>query len=336
MKAITLVILFFTASLISCEETTAAPATSSTGPAVDLAGAALNSFAEITKQINQLQAVLSQLNGQLTRMVTVSTRLVTGGSGGRVAAADNSVPGLPNLAAGTGGLTGSLFETFNRLTGQLTQIQNTIQQVTGQLQRVVETSTRMITGPALYQDTLPGSGNVIDAVLRTFQSWSAQLDQMNGVLRTMSNQWNRVIQTGTRMITGGNQNNLLYADGSNTSSSGSILPSIPGLPSGIPGVEQLQSFFSALTGQFASFQRILTDMSGQLTRMISFGGRPLAADAAPGASTPQPASGPTSPGDSVLAVVNTLTQQFQQIQAVLAQLNQQMNRMIQTGSKAMG
>ena len=332
MKAVTLVVLFSTFCLISGEGTTSAPPTTA-GPAVDLAGAALSSFTEVTKQINQIQSVLSQLNGQLTKMVTMSTRLVTTGT--TPAAADNSIPGLPNIAASTGGLTGSLFETFNRMTSQLTQIQNTIQQVTGQLQRVVETSTRMITGPALlYQEALPGTGNVIESILKTFQSWSAQLEQMNGVLRGMNKQWNRVIETGTRMITGSRSASHLYADGASGSSSGSGLPGLPGLPSGLPGVEQIQTFFSLLTSQFSAFQRVLTDLQSSLTRMVGFGGRPLAADATSSPSLSLPNA--SSPGDSVLAVVNTLTQQFQQIQKVLAELNQQMNRMIETGSKAMG
>lgn len=331
MQAVTLVLIFSSLSLIWCED---APApSSSAGPAVDLAGAALSSFAEVTKQINQIQSVLSQLNGQMTKMVTMSTRLISGGSGLR--ASDNSIPGFPGNPSS--GLTASLFDTVNRMTGQLTQVQNTIQSVTGQLQRMVETSTRMITGPALYQQAGPGTGNVVDSLLKTMQSWSSQLDQMNGVLRGMNQQWNRVIETGTRMITGGKQTSLLYADSANGSSSspglGSIGSLIPGIPANIPGLEQIQQFFSLLTGQFAAFQRILTDFQGQITRMISMGSRPMAADSLPSGS---PAPGSVSPGDSVLAVVNTLTQQFQQIQKVLAELNQQLNRMIETGSKTLG
>lgn len=314
-------------------------------PAVDLAGAALNSFSEMTKQINQIQSVLSQLNGQMSKMIVMSTRLI---SVPAVRAADpetreDRFPGIP-----AGGLAGSMFETINRLTGQLSVIQNTIQQMTGQLQRVVETSTRMITGPALmYQEAGSVPGNVVESILRTFQSWNSQLEQMNGVLRGMSQQWNRVIQTGTKMITGSGGAAFYQAGDSSsessstpapssTSSSGLGLPSIPSLPAGVPGAAQIQSFFNLLSGQFSAVQKVLTDFSSQLTRMVTFGSGPtFYADQTTGGPAPAP-DVITSPGDSVLTVIRTLTQQFQQIQSVLTELNQQMNKMIQTGSKAMG
>ena len=113
-------------------------------------------------------------------------------------------------------------------------------------------------------------------------------------------------------------------------------------------MDQLQSLFSLLTGQLQSLQRLLTDYTSQLTRMIT-GIRPMlltqgaalnyadvTAPGAPGASTTTTTATGTSPGESVLAVIGTLTQQFTQIQKVLAEMNQQMNRMIETGSKAMG
>lgn len=327
MQAVTVVAFLAVASLVSGQDSTPAV------PTVDLAGAALSSFTELTKQINQIQTVLSQLNGQMTKMVTMSTRLITPPAG-PAHADSNDLPALPNLSQATGGITQSIFATVQQMTSQLSQIQSTIQQVTRQLQQVVETSTRMITGPALYQSGLPaGAGNVIDSILSSFRSWSSQLEQMNGVLRGMSKQWNRVLETGTRMITG-QSGPALYADASTPSSSSSSGSS---LPTSLPGLEQIQSFFSLLTGQFAQFQRILTDFQAQLTRMTrsiipglpGIGGARL---------SPQPLDAPatTSPGDSVLAVVNTLTQQFQQIQRVLAELNQQLNRMIETGSKSLG
>lgn len=301
---------------------------------LDIGSTVLAAFSEVTKQVNAMQSVLSQLNVQLNRMISTSTRLI---AGPELRYSDSDRAGL-----NPGGLAGSLFETFNRMTGQLSSVQTTMQQLSQQLQRVLESSTRMLTGPSLYQSADQDNNNFVESVLRTLESWAKQLQQMNAVLRTMNGQWNRVIETGTRIITGTQQPGAAQYSPQADSGSGNGIAGLPGLPipSGLPGIEQLQQFFGLVGQQLVSLQRILIDFSGQLTRMVSNRGiSPMHQQPEPDqqqATGQGSNAGLTSPADSLLNILNLLTNQFAQVQRVLSDLNGQMNRMLETGTRALG
>lgn len=284
----------------------------------DIPGALVSSFSEVTRQINSLQSVLSELNGQLQRMIETSTRLVTGklnSENSSPVPGVPSVPGLPSIASLQGnpasGLIGTAFSTVQQLTNQLLAVQRSIQEITFQLERVVQTSARIITGPALYADNgLPSAPNVAETALNTLREWTNSLQGMNQVLREMNEQWNRIVATGTRMITGKLQ-------------SGS-LPNVP-------GSEIVNTAVNSISQQVNQMQRVLNEFSVQLTRMLESGTRLVSGLQAEG-TTPLG----SSPGDAALAVVNALTQQFTQVQRVLSDLNGQLNRMIQTSTRIVG
>jgi len=291
-------------------------------PGVDIPGAILSSFNEVTRQVNSLQSILSELNGQFARLVQSGTRLVAG------LEADSpstpQIPGVGNFGA-AGGLVGAAIGSVQQVTGQLTNIQRTIFDMTNQLQRMIETGTRIISGPLHYDNNgapqLPNP-NIADAAFKTFSEWTQQLQSINGVLRELNQQWSRVIDTGSRMITG-----KLVAEES-TPSPASIIPGIGSLP----GSEAFQNALGLFTNQLTAIQRQLTDFSTQLTRMLESGVRAVAG--LDGETTPAPHTGLPSPGESVLNVVNTLTHQFQQVQKVLQEMNGQLNRMFETGTRA--
>ena len=292
-------------------------------PGVDLPGAILSSFNEVTRQVNSLQSILSELNGQFARLVQSGARLVSG------LEADSpstpQIPGVGNLGGAGGGLVGAAIGSVQQVTGQLSNIQRTIFEMTNQLQRMIETGSRIITGPLHYDDSgapqLPNP-NIAEAALKTFSDWTHQLQSINGVLRELNQQWSRVIDTGSRMITG-----KLVAEES-TTSPGSIIPGIGSLP----GSEAFQNALGLFTNQLTAIQRQLTEFSSQLSRMLETGVRAVAG--LDGEATPAPQTGLPSPGESVLNVVNTLTHQFQQVQKVLQEMNGQLNRMLETGTRA--
>jgi hypothetical protein len=289
-------------------------------PGVDIPGALLGSFNEVTRQINSLQSILSELNGQVSRLIQSGTRLVSGLD------ADSNTPTTPQIPnfGNTGGLVGAVIGSVQQVTGQLTNIQRTIHEMTTQLQRMVETGSRIVTGPLHYDDnSLPQlpNPNIAEAALKTFGEWAQQLQSINSVLREMNQQWSRVIDTGSKMITG----KLLAEDQSSSNPIG-----IPGLGA-VPGAEAIQSALNLLSNQFTSIQRALTDFSSQLTRMVESGVRAVGGLDGETASPPS-----VNPGDAVLNVVNTLTQQFTQVQRVLQELNGQLNRMVETGSRVLG
>jgi len=235
------------------------------------------------------------------------------------------VPSIPNFG-NTGGLVGAVIGSVQQVTGQLTNIQRTIHEMTTQMQRMVETGSRIVTGPLHYADdaALPQLPypNIPDAAMKTFNDWAQQLQSINSVLREMNQQWSRVIDSGSRMITG-----KLLAEGTTASPFG-----IPGLGS-VPGSEAIQSALSLLSNQFSSIQRALTDFSSQLTRMVETGVRGLGGLEA---DTPSITPPSLNPGEAVLSVVNSLTQQFTQVQRLLQDLNGQLTRMVETGSRVLG
>jgi len=311
-----LLVILSVAALVSAAPQ--APPMPSIPGGVDIPGAILGSFNEVTRQVNNIQSVLGELNGQFARLVQSGTRLVSG-----LQAESGSGPALPDIGA-AGGIVGAAIGSVQQVTGQLTNIQRTIMDMTNQLQRMIQTGTRIVTGP-LYADNGMGlpqlpNPNIADAALKTFNDWSQQLQSISGVLREMNQQWSRVIETGSKIMTG-----KLMAEETTTHSS-SPLPNLPGM-------EAVQSAMTILQQQFTSIQRALTDFSSQLSRMVESGIRTVAG--LEGESTP---SLPqiTSPGESVLNVVNTMTQQFTQVQRVLQDLNAQLNRMIETGSRMVG
>lgn len=281
-------------------------------PSVDIPGALIGSFSEVTRQISSIQSVLNELNGHLARMLETSTRMITGKLNSESSSASPipSIPGVPNFPGGNpAGLIGTAFQTVQQLTGQLMQVQRSIQEITGQLERVVQTSTRIITGPALYADNgNQSTPNFAEAAIKTLQEWTNSLQGMSQVLREMNEQWNRVVSTGTRMVTG-------------------KLQSGPALP----GADIINTAVNSITTQVASLQRMLNEFSVQLTRMLESGTRLVSGLNAEGTS---PIG--SSPGDSALAVVNALTQQFSQVQRVLSELNGQLNRMIETSTRMLG
>jgi len=272
-------------------------------PQVDIPGAILTAFNEVTRQVQSIQSVLRDLNGQFSRMVASGTRLVAG--------LQQDQPNIPGIG-GANGLVGTVFGSVNEITKQLTSVQRTILDINGQLQRMIETGTRMITGPAFYADNEITPPNIAESTLKVLEDWTKQLQGISGVLRDIQQQFSRTVETGSRMITG-----KLQAEGS-----GNSITSLP--------IEGVQSALNLLTQQFQTLQGVLRDFSSQLSRMVESGSRLVA-----GLQEDQP-SLPSlpSPGDAALAVVGTLTQQFQAVQRVLSDLNSQLNRMVATGTRA--
>lgn len=310
MKLLTFAFAIFTCAL-------AAPQTPSLPGVPDIPGALIGSFSEVTRQINSIQQVLSELNGHLARMLETSTRMITGrlNAEGSTASPVPSIPGVPGFQGNpANGIIGTAFQTVQQLTGQLMQVQRSIQEITAQLERVVQTSTRIITGPSLLyaesNSSLPSAPNFAEAALKTFQEWTNSLQGMNQVLREMNEQWNRVVATGSRMVTG-----KLQAGSGPT----------------LPGAEIVNAAVNGISQQISQLQRVLNEFSVQLTRMLESSTRLVSGLNAEGTS---PIG--SSPGDSALAVVNALTQQFSQVQRVLSELNGQLNRMIETSTRMLG
>jgi len=142
-------------------------------------------------------------------------------------------------------------------------------------------------------------GSTLVSQLGTF---TRQVQGIQSVLTELSSQMNRMISTGSRLVTG-------LADESGPSSIG----------------DNAIQAFSQITSQFQAMQRVLTDLSAQVNRMIASSTRLVAGQSA--------GEGPASIGDNAIQSLTQITAQLASVQRVLTDLSSQFNRMIQTGSR---
>jgi hypothetical protein len=80
-----------------------------------------------------------------------------------------------------------------------------------QLQRMISTGTKLIAGGALYAADAPGTGtastsgpfpNPGEAFINTITDMTRNLQGISSLLREMNGQWSRILETGTKMISG--------------------------------------------------------------------------------------------------------------------------------------
>jgi len=252
---------------------------------VDLGSTIVSQLGTFTRQISGIQSVLSELNAQVNRMISTSSRLVTG-------LADESGP----ASAGDNAL-----QALSQFTNQFAAMQRVLSDLSAQLNRMIASSTRLVSGQSSDNN---GPASIGESALSSLSQITSQLASVQRVLTDLSSQFNRMIETGSRLVSG--------------QESGSGSPA-----------EAVLGTLTQITSQFAAAQRILGELNGQLTRMIASSTR-LVAGLDEETTT---ASGPVSPAEAALQAVNQFTQQFASMQRVLSQLSGQLNRMIETGSR---
>ncbi|KAI1296574.1 hypothetical protein HDE_04913 [Halotydeus destructor] len=198
----------------------------------------------------------------------------------------------PNVA-------GSALGVFTQLTTQLQAAQRVLADLNAQLNTIVASSTRLVSG----QDAAgPASG--FDNVLQTLNSVTGQLQALQRVLTDLSSQFNRMVTTGSRLVSGQNA-------GEATNPAAAIFAGL-----------------AQVTNQFASVQTVLTDLSAQLNQLVATSSRLVSGQQADGAP-----AGPQPPTDQALSALQQVTSQFAAIQRVLTDLSSQLNRMVETGSR---
>ena len=274
-------------------------------PGMDIPGAVLAQVSTLTRQVNGIQSILQELNGQFSRMVATGTRMVAG---------LQAEGGAPNPLA-------ALISPISSVTEQMASFQRTLSDISNQVSRMITSASRIATGnPSLYQDS---QTNYAETFIRTLTDVSKQLSSTANILRDMSNSWNRVIESSSRLVAG--------LEGE--SSSQPAQPSLPSLPSSngsnpmgqitAPAEAFIKGIGSA-TEQLSQVQRVATDMSNELSKMLASGTRVFTGDNRDGTGNPT---------DAAISTLTGLTRQFGEIQNVLRSLNEQFNRMVSSGTR---
>lgn len=275
---------------------------------MDLPGAVIAQVSTMTRQINGIQSILQELNGQFSRMIATGTRMVSGLQA-------EGTPSNPLTA---------LISPISSITEQMASVQRTLSDISAQVSRMITTASRIATGaPGLYQENQP---NYAESFIRTLTDISQQLSSTANILRDMNNSWNRVIESSTRLVAG--------LEGESASSQ----PSLPSLPSGSSNgsnpVGQMGSVtapaeafikgIGSATEQLSQVQRVATDMSTELSKILASGTRVFTGDNRDGTG---------NPAEAAITTLTGLTRQFGEIQNVLRSLNEQFNRMVSSGTR---
>ena len=279
---------------------------------MDLPGAVIAQVSTLTRQVNGIQSILQELNGQFSRMVATGTRMVSGLQA-------EGTPSNP-LAA--------LISPMSSITEQMASVQRTLSDISSQVSRMITTASRIATGaPGLYQQN---QANYAESFIRTLTDISQQLSSTANILREMNNSWNRVIESSTRLVAG--------LEGESSSSSSSSQPSLPSLPStssnGSNPMGQMGSVtapaeafikgIGSATEQLSQVQRVATDMSTELSKILASGTRVFTGDNRDGTG---------NPAEAAIGTLTGLTRQFGEIQNVLRSLNEQFSRMVSSGTR---
>lgn len=156
----------------------------------------------------------------------------------------------PNPAEGLIGL-------LQTLANQVFALQRAASEMTTSLQAAVRTGSRIFGGDGqFYADE--ESPNFGEAFLASTADLTHQLDAVSNVLRDLNSQFVRMFETSTRLVTG------LQADDNEPSPADTVFKAI-----------------ASATQQFQVAQRILHEMSSQISRMVATSAKVVSGNGAP-------------------------------------------------------
>lgn len=316
-------------------------------PGVDLPGVVIAQVSTLTKQLEGLQGILHSLSQQFSTMVRTSTRLVEG---------LQSTPDITNPMTGLTDTFNSLVSSMNQLTSQFSLIQRTLSEVTSNLQRMVSSGTRIIGGNPMYQAE-SGWNNVGSTILASLDDATRQIQSTASVLRDLNSSWSRLIESGSRLVSGLQTDTQTTTvtkapssasgsgSGSDTMTSSQTVTNTTTVTSGLSGTnsgtgpqgtatnvinkatnptETILKAADALNEQMGAAQKIATDLTQQLSKLVQTAGKVVTGNRE------------ISPVEAGLNSVTEMTRQFAEFQNVLRSLNQQFNRMLESGTKIIG
>ena len=146
-------------------------------------------------------------------------------------------------------------------------------------------------------------------VVSQLSTLTKQLEGLQGILQSMSQQFSSMVRTSTRLVEG------LQSD---------ITNPMTGLTDTF---NALVSSMNQLTSQFALIQRTLSDVTSNLQRMVTSSTRII------GANPMYQAEPWTNMGETILRSLEDVTRQMESTAAVLRDLNGSWSRLIESGSR---
>lgn len=197
---------------------------------------------------------------------------------------------------------------FNILNRQISTVQNILTELSRSLSETVVTGTRAV------------SANT-ESLASSFTPIISQLSALQQALNTVAVQAQRIVDSGSRVITG---QPLAYPESEGTADTTASTTEKTATGSMITApAEVFTRTVSTATRQLGQVTQIFEQLSKQMSSMLTTGARTLAVNR-------------LNPTDSVLEVIEDYTNQISLIQKSLRNANSQLNRLLENGPFSSG
>lgn len=137
-----------------------------------------------TQQLSQMARIMTDMTGQFTKFIATSSQLLTG-------------------FRGTPGLAETAFNTLEEFSRQFQEVQKGLKEVNTHFNRMIEIGSRALgrDGFHHYQE-LASPQNPGQAALNVLSNLTAQLTSALRILEDINGQFNRIIATSSKILTG--------------------------------------------------------------------------------------------------------------------------------------
>ena len=150
--------------------------------------AGLNSVTEMTRQFTEFQNVLRSLNNQFNRMLESGTKMIGGDEPSLYAdSSSTSTPGAGH----------AIFAAAQALNEQAIAVQRALTDMSSQLSRMFETSTRVITGNPRHHRQKRADARIVEALQIATAQMTRQLGQLGATMARIAGG-----ATGVRVLGG--------------------------------------------------------------------------------------------------------------------------------------
>lgn len=285
----------------------------------NIASSLINQLNTLSRQISAIQGVASELSRNLAGMVQSGTRLVQ-----RLQAESQSSGASGSGSDGWSGITSQFVDQTMQnpfvtlIVNQANQIQRALTDIGTQVQRMIDSGTRIITGApgvgkvaqwpesVLYQDASQPTTTTAAPPPSTNSGTGSASNTGTTTTTTTSTDTHGISQT--QSITGPAAQTAGQTSQTANNASGS-------------GAQIFTRTIELASQQMSQTQKVLQEVTHQVSTLLATGSRLVVGNRGP------------SPIETVLDVMQTVSREFDAIQGLLRQVNDQFNRMVVTSTR---
>ena len=281
----------------------------------NIASSLINQLNTLSRQISAIQGVATDLSRNLAGMFQTGSRLVQG-----LQAENQSTNESPDR--GWSGITSQFVDQTMQnplvvlMVNQVNQIQRALTDIGSQVQRMIDSGTRIITG-APHSDAFADALWYQDASQSPTTTTPAPPPATNTGSGSASNTGTTTTATTSTDTHGISQTQTVT--GPAASAAGQASQSANS--ASVNGAQILTRTIELANQQMSQTQRVLQEVTHQVSSLLATGSRIVVGNRGP------------SPIETVLDVMQTVSREFDAVQNLLRQVNDQFNRIIITSTR---